>query len=270
MYADGKLSGSVNQRDYSPQQTWNEEVGDEDREPAACAHLRVEEMRQGKYHGWHDRQKDAVCPNNARALDDVSAKEKLLGSGLNRGENQCQRDEEHKRREVGGKGEGVGVEEVLSQHTDQADWHEPRYKPLSDTPPVDLLLRRDQRPEGAAVDEGDGEENPRQEERKTRHDVQEASYGTERGVIRLTAERERDEDAGDRPDDQPREENDHQPQNIPPPPILTPPGSLHISHVFPFRADSRLSFSCFDPHLCLLDLCVDVVLGSIASYLGER
>lgn len=206
--ADGEFGGPVNQRNYSPHQTRAEEVGAEYRESAARDRLRVEEVRQGEYRGSCDRQKDAISPNNARALHDVAAKEQLLGGGPDRGENQCDRDEERERCEVGVEGEGVGIEEVLSQPTDRAERHEPRHKSVTDTPPAYLLPRRDQRLEGAAVDEGDSEENSRQEERKTRHDIEEVPDGAERSVIRLTAERERDEEAGDRPDNQPRKEDD--------------------------------------------------------------
>jgi hypothetical protein len=78
VYTDGEFSSSVHQRDHGPQQTWNEEVGEEYREPTARDRLRVSEVRQGKYHGWHDRQKHAVRPDQARALHDVSAKEKFF------------------------------------------------------------------------------------------------------------------------------------------------------------------------------------------------
>ena len=97
MYADSEFSGSVDQRDHSPHQPRNEEVGDQDRKPAACARLRVKEVRQGEYRGWHDRQKNAVAPDKARTLHNVSAKEKLLGGGLDGGKNQCDWDEECER-----------------------------------------------------------------------------------------------------------------------------------------------------------------------------
>ncbi len=177
VYANGKLSGSVNQRDYSPQQTRNEEVAEKDREPTARDRLGVSEVRQGEDHGWQDRQKDAVSPNNARALHDVSAKEKLFSGGLDRGENQCDRHEAHECREVGVEGEGVRVEEVLSQPTDQGEWHEPRHKPVTDTPPANLFPRRNQRSGVAAVDKGNGDENPREEKRETCHNKQELPKG---------------------------------------------------------------------------------------------
>ncbi|BAZ48729.1 hypothetical protein NIES4103_13380 [Nostoc sp. NIES-4103] len=72
-------------------------------------------MRQGKDHSRHDRQKDTVTPNQACTLHNVSAKEKLLGGGLDRGENQCDRHKERERFEVGVEGEAIGVEEVLPQ-----------------------------------------------------------------------------------------------------------------------------------------------------------
>ncbi len=180
VYADSEFSGSVNQRDHGPQQTRNEEVVREDREPAACAHLRVEEVRHGKYHGCHERQKNAVGRDQARALHDVPAKEKLLGGRLDRGEDQRDRHEERERLEVGVEGEAIGVEEVLSQHTYQTQRNGPRHKPLSNAPPAYLLPRRDERQGMTTVDEGDGEECPAEKTRETRHDHQEVAKGTER------------------------------------------------------------------------------------------
>ena len=75
-------------------------------------------MRQREDHGWHDRQKDTVTSDEARTLHDISTEEKLLSGGLDGGEDQCDRYEEHQRCQVGVKGKGVGVEEVLSQPTD--------------------------------------------------------------------------------------------------------------------------------------------------------
>ncbi len=113
------------------------------------------------------------------------------------------------------------------------------------------------------MNSNNGNEDSCEEEREPRHDRQKVAKGTEQGVIclpesykpLLTAEQERDERGGDAADHQPRKEDDHQPQNIPPPPILPPPGSLHVSRVFHVRSDSLLSFDCFDPHLGLLDSC---------------
>ncbi len=216
VYADGEFSGSVNQRNHSPQQTRNEEVVGKNREPAACLRLRVEEVRQGEYHSRQERQKDAVGPNEACALHDISPEEKLLGGGLDRGKNQCDRDEEDEAREVGIEGEAVGVEEVLSQPTYQAEWHEPRHEPVTDTVPAYLLPRRDQCQGMTTVDEGDGDENPAEKEREPHHDHQEAPHGTEPGEIRpterretlLSVKRERHERASDAADNQPRNEYD--------------------------------------------------------------
>lgn len=140
VYADGEFGGSVNQRNHGPHQIRNEEVVEEDREPAARDRLRVEQVRQGEYHGWHECQKDAVRPNNARVLHDVSAKEKLLCSGLDRSDNQCDRDKERECCKVKVKREGVGIEELLSQSSNQPEWHELRHKPMTDTPPANLFL----------------------------------------------------------------------------------------------------------------------------------
>jgi len=76
-------------------------------------------VRQGEYHGRHDRQKNAVGRDHARPLHDVPAIEKLLSGGLDRGEDQRDRHEARERRQVGVEGKGVGVEEVLSQHAYQ-------------------------------------------------------------------------------------------------------------------------------------------------------
>ena len=51
VYADGEFSGSVNQRDHSPQQTRNEEVVGKDRQPATRDRLRVAKVRQREDHG---------------------------------------------------------------------------------------------------------------------------------------------------------------------------------------------------------------------------
>lgn len=217
VYADGEFGGAVNQRNHSLQQTRNEEVVEEDREPTARARLRVEQVRQGEDHGWHQRQKDAVRPNNTRALHDVSTKEKLLCGGLDRSENQCDRHEERERCEVKVKREGVGIEEVLSQPSDQPEWHEPRHKPVTDTPPTYPLPRRDQRSGVATVNEGDGDQDSHEEERKNCRDRNEAPHGTECGVIQpterrqplLTTKQERDAGGGDAADHKPHKEDDY-------------------------------------------------------------
>ncbi len=207
-------------------------------------------MRQGEDHGRHDRQKDAVGPDHARALHDVSAKEKLLRGRLDRSEDQCQWHEERERRQVEVEGKGVGVEEVLSQRAYQTRWNGPRHKPLTDATPIDPLPRRHQRPGVAAVDTGNGDENPREEERETHHNKQELPERTKHGVIRLAAERERDEYAGTSPDHQPRKEDDHQSQQVPPPPMLTSPGGLYVSRFF--NRFSRRSFGALHLHLRFL------------------